>query len=245
MQEVDSAIANLIESGQFVPTKPSPPTGGPSAPPVLLAMPSLESTQTTVTPPKPQRPRRRKTSAKRPSRPAATIQRSSVMRGVTRHTRTGRFDAHLWCDGRQWYLGAFTSELLAGAAYDVAALKMRPGELPLNLPADRYKGNRLGHLLNTVRLLGLDDWCSTFAQLTVEEVLEATRYASKKRDVFARPDAAAFGSDVEAMLALLLHAFETVAEGNGRHVPHEDDCKPVRVLTRFSRCTMFTGDCCR
>lgn len=155
MNHVQNTMASLMESGIFVPTtvEAEPATQDPSlsAPSALLAMHSLDSTQTAIPPPKPQpkQGRRRKAASRRP-RPTTVAPRSSVMRGVTRHTRTGRFDAHIWCDGRQWYLGAFTSELLAGAAYDVAAIKMRPHELPLNLPIDRYQG-RLGQLLDMVR----------------------------------------------------------------------------------------------
>lgn len=138
----------------------SPPPPSQHHQGTLLAMHSLDSSLTSLgnaahQPPKqPISPRRRRksTTTGRAKRGGATIpptSRSSHMRGVTRHTRTGRYDAHIWCDGRQWYLGAFTSELLAGAAYDVAAIKMRPNDLPLNLPHTCYHG-RLGQLLDQV-----------------------------------------------------------------------------------------------
>lgn len=128
----------------------------------LVPVPSLDSSLTSLAATHPQplpsnpprRARRASTTTSRRAKRGGTTTssktlRSSAMRGVTRHTRTGRFDAHIWCDGRQWYLGAFTSELLAGAAYDVAAIKMRPNELPLNLPITCY-GGRIGELLQLV-----------------------------------------------------------------------------------------------
>lgn len=239
-------MATLTEIGMFVstPVKPEPPLQDPSSTlSPLLAMPSLDSTQTAAPPPRPQPKqthRRRKASGRRPARSTTVAPpRSSIMRGVTRHTRTGRFDAHLWCDGRQWYLGAFTSELLAGAAYDVAAIKMRPNELPLNLPIERYQG-RLGRLLDTVWQLHLfmrasyeHDCCS---QMTVEQVLEATRQASKKRDVFLRPDAQEFSCDHEAMLGLLLQAFEAVAAASSDY----EQVAVFRVLTSAVFCAQKT-----
>jgi hypothetical protein len=46
-------------------------------------------------------------------------------RGVTRHRRSGRFEAHLWlkCYGRQAFLGGWSSGGAAAAAIDLVALK--------------------------------------------------------------------------------------------------------------------------
>ncbi|KAG7673835.1 hypothetical protein Ndes2526B_g02690 [Nannochloris sp. 'desiccata'] len=49
-------------------------------------------------------------------------------RGVTHHIRTNRFEAHLWENGKQLYLGGYDSPQLAALAFDVAAV--------------RYRGNR-------------------------------------------------------------------------------------------------------
>lgn len=46
-------------------------------------------------------------------------------RGVTRHKRTLRFEAHIWESKKQIYLGGFESELLAARSHDVMALKCK------------------------------------------------------------------------------------------------------------------------
>jgi AP2-like factor (euAP2 lineage) len=49
-------------------------------------------------------------------------------RGVTHHIRTNRFEAHLWENGKQLYLGGYDSPQQAALAFDIAST--------------RYRGNR-------------------------------------------------------------------------------------------------------
>ena len=53
--------------------------------------------------------------------------RSSKFRGVTKHRRSGRYEAHIWIKelGRQVYLGGYEFEEHAAEAYDIAALKSK------------------------------------------------------------------------------------------------------------------------
>ncbi|KDD76461.1 hypothetical protein H632_c217p1, partial [Helicosporidium sp. ATCC 50920] len=53
--------------------------------------------------------------------------RSSQFRGVTKHRRSGRYEAHIWVKdlGRQVYLGGYECEEHAAEAYDIAALKCK------------------------------------------------------------------------------------------------------------------------
>jgi AP2-like factor, euAP2 lineage len=46
---------------------------------------------------------------------------------VTKHRRSGRFEAHIWVKelGRQVYLGGYECEEHAAEAYDIAALKCK------------------------------------------------------------------------------------------------------------------------
>jgi len=46
-------------------------------------------------------------------------------RGVTRHKRTQRFEAHIWESKKQIYLGGFESELWAARSHDIMALKCK------------------------------------------------------------------------------------------------------------------------
>lgn len=46
-------------------------------------------------------------------------------RGVTKHKRTQRYEAHIWESKKQIYLGGFESELLAARSHDVMALKCK------------------------------------------------------------------------------------------------------------------------
>ncbi|CAI5472586.1 unnamed protein product [Closterium sp. Yama58-4] len=68
-------------------------------------------------------------------RPASS---TSKFRGVTHHCRTGRWEAHIWEEGRQVYLGGFDSEKQAALMYDIAALKMRGEDAQTNLPPEEY-----------------------------------------------------------------------------------------------------------
>jgi hypothetical protein len=73
-----------------------------------------------------------------------------LRRGVTRHSSTGKWEAHLWdgsfvrpkksktsggrSRGRQVYLGGWSSEAAAGTAYDLGALWFWGASAQLNVP---------------------------------------------------------------------------------------------------------------
>ena len=63
---------------------------------------------------------------------------SSKFRGVSQHKLTGRWEASLWVDKKQVYLGGFDSEAKAAWAHDLAALHTKGEAAKTNLPADVY-----------------------------------------------------------------------------------------------------------
>lgn len=62
----------------------------------------------------------------------------SHYRGVTHHSRTNRYESHIWDEGRQIYLGGFYNEDQAAHAYDLAAIRFRGEDANTNFTAVRY-----------------------------------------------------------------------------------------------------------
>lgn len=65
---------------------------------------------------------------------------TSKFRGVTKHRRSGRWEAHIWIGkgvNKQIYLGGYEKEEHAAEAYDMAALKTKGFETPTNFSKDR------------------------------------------------------------------------------------------------------------
>ena len=65
---------------------------------------------------------------------------SSRFRGVTQHRRTGRWEAHVWVEGKQVYLGGFDDEERAGRAYDLVAIRCRGSRAVINFDIEEYAG---------------------------------------------------------------------------------------------------------
>jgi hypothetical protein len=67
--------------------------------------------------------------------------RSSRFRGVTKHRRSGRYEAHVWVrdTGKQLYLGGYAHEAFAAEAFDIAALKTKGSKAKLNFNPSRYE----------------------------------------------------------------------------------------------------------
>jgi hypothetical protein len=59
-------------------------------------------------------------------------------RGVSRHRLTQRWEASLWLNGRQLYLGGFDAQIDAAKAYDLAALACKGQDAIINFPAEEY-----------------------------------------------------------------------------------------------------------
>ncbi|CAG9466899.1 unnamed protein product [Pedinophyceae sp. YPF-701] len=95
-------------------------------------------------------------------------------RGVTKHSRTGRFEGHLWFEGKQWYLGGFWGECQAAMAHDIAALKCRGAKAQLNFERALY-----------------DPVAEDLPAITLDQLITALRAASKgvPADAGASPSA--------------------------------------------------------
>lgn len=64
---------------------------------------------------------------------------NSSFKGVTQHRRTRRWEAHIWENKKQLYLGAHDVETSAARAYDVMAIKLRGiREADTNFPIGNY-----------------------------------------------------------------------------------------------------------
>jgi hypothetical protein len=59
-------------------------------------------------------------------------------RGVSRHRLTQRWEASLWLNGRQLYLGGFDAQIDAAKAYDLAALACKGLDAIINFSAEEY-----------------------------------------------------------------------------------------------------------
>ena len=79
--------------------------------------------------------------------------------------RTGRFEAHIWQEGKQIYLGGFDAEEQAALAYDLAALKFRGLDAQTNYDKSTYEQEMLQcnevHTLGTGRTWG-SGWHSNY-----------------------------------------------------------------------------------
>ncbi|DBA95939.1 hypothetical protein WJX77_004025 [Trebouxia sp. C0004] len=99
--------------------------------------------------------RRKQAVARRPGS-------SSRFRGVTHHCRTGRWEAHIWEDGKQVYLGGFDNEEQAALAYDIAAIKFRAQDANTNYNISNYEQELLH-----------------FDEVSKEEVVQSLRKQSR------------------------------------------------------------------
>jgi hypothetical protein len=69
--------------------------------------------------------------------PGATTGKS--YRGVSRHRLTQRWEASLWLNGRQLYLGGFDAQIDAAKAYDLAALACKGLDAIINFSPEEYE----------------------------------------------------------------------------------------------------------
>ncbi|KAK9916825.1 hypothetical protein WJX75_007474 [Coccomyxa subellipsoidea] len=107
---------------------------------------------------------RKKRALKRPRKgpERRTTKATSRFRGVTHHCRTQRWEAHIWQEGKQIYLGGFDAEEQAALAYDLAALKFRGPDAQINFDISNYQQELLH-----------------FNDVTKEEVVQNLRRQSK------------------------------------------------------------------
>lgn len=103
-------------------------------------------------------------SSSSPSVLALQKEKTSAYRGITR--RKKRWEAHVWRQGKQAYLGGYKDEEEAARAYDMAVLKIRGREAETNFPPEKY----------------LQDLKNMEAEsMTVEEFIRKLREQAKQR----------------------------------------------------------------
>ncbi|KAK9824250.1 hypothetical protein WJX72_008929 [[Myrmecia] bisecta] len=138
-----------------MPSIPKRATAQPAAPPVVTlrtsqraVKPTQHSMQeesdneleTATSDPSPSRRVKRRSGRPTTLRNALSTSSScsSAYRGVSKHRLTQRWEASLWLQGRQLYLGGFVSEEDAAHAYDIAALACKGREVPTNFDISYY-----------------------------------------------------------------------------------------------------------
>lgn len=107
------------------------------------------------------------------------------------HCRTRRWEAHLWVEGKQLYLGGYLTETEAALAYDLAALKLRGTCAQLNFELANYSRELVAyeqvqrssacrqHLLVSLHASMLR--CFHVLQYTDEEVIANIRASSRRK----------------------------------------------------------------
>ena len=80
---------------------------------------------------------------------------------ILHNCRTGRFEAHIWQEGKQIYLGGFDAEEQAALAYDLAALKFRGLDAQTNYDKSTYEQEMLQFNEVEIDLKALDGTAST------------------------------------------------------------------------------------
>ncbi|CAM0883129.1 unnamed protein product [Alopecurus aequalis] len=121
----------------------SPASSSPSSP----SSPSWDSRIATS---RARRHKRKKKKRARSGAGAVTTRGSSIYRGVNRHNRSGKYEAHLWDrhrrstpESREGGQGSYDTEEAAARTYDLAALKYWGAECAiLNFPVETYKHER-------------------------------------------------------------------------------------------------------
>jgi hypothetical protein len=92
----------------------------------------------------------------------------SKYRGVAVHRWTGRWEAHIWENGKQLYLGSFETEDQAATAYDKAAIKLKKENAVLNFGLENYHDilERLGEMTKEELITSLRRDSAGFARGT-------------------------------------------------------------------------------
>jgi hypothetical protein len=106
------------------------------------------------------------------------LSRSSAYRGVTFYRRTTRWEAHVWTNGKQQYLGGYKEEEAAARAYDKAVIKIRGKEGDTNFPSSEY--------VEEMKRLRADELTVGEFILTLRE--EAKRENKRRREMKERDD---------------------------------------------------------
>ncbi|CAD7699979.1 unnamed protein product [Ostreobium quekettii] len=63
---------------------------------------------------------------------------TSKYRGVSKHSGGEKWEASIWVEGRQRYLGSFEDEQFAARIYDIAALTLKDDRVRTNFPREEY-----------------------------------------------------------------------------------------------------------